>query len=55
MAGIRGRIATPVPEHVRMDRKRHPGALAKAGDQWTGMVSICARSKINARVNQIVC
>jgi len=65
VAGVRQGEAAGVPEHLRVDRKRHPGALAEARDQCVEalgrhraaalMVSICARSKISARVNQIVC
>ncbi len=33
MAGVRQGETARVPEHVRMDRKRHPGAPAKARDE----------------------
>ena len=33
MAGVRQGETAGVPEHVRVDRKGHAGALAEAGDQ----------------------
>ena len=33
VAGVRQSKAAGVPEHVRVNRKRHPGALAEACDQ----------------------
>ena len=33
VAGVRQGEAARVPEHVRVDRKRHAGALAEARDQ----------------------
>ncbi len=33
VAGVRQGETAGMPEHVRMDRKRHPGALAEACDQ----------------------
>src|SRR5262249_42037983 len=33
VAGVSQGIATCVPEHVRMDREGHPGALAQAREQ----------------------
>ncbi len=33
VAGVRQGEAAGLPEHVRVDRKRHPGALAEARDQ----------------------
>src|SRR5215831_13453374 len=35
VAGVSQGIATCVPEHVRMDREGHPGALAQACEQRT--------------------